>query len=214
MTSFPEKPKNFFALERDLNEEWYRKYSTSKALAIDTETMGLVHGRDRLCLIQICDESDNVICIKIAKGQTESPYIKDLLENNAIEKVFHFARFDVAALSSGLNISVQNIFCTKIASKIARTYTPRHGLKDLVMDLVGIELDKKSQCSDWGRVDELTDCQLAYAGNDVRFLLSAKNRLKKMLAREERLELANRCFKCIPVLADLDRLKFNQIFEH
>jgi ribonuclease D len=128
--------------------------------------------------------------------------------------VFHFARFDVAALASGLGIAVQPIFCTKVASRLARTYTPRHGLKDLVMELVGVELDKQAQSSDWGRVEELTEAQLAYAANDARFLLPARDKLETMLRREGRWELASRCFPCIPVIADLDRLRFNQVFEH
>jgi ribonuclease D len=136
------------------------------------------------------------------------------MESSAVEKVFHFARFDVAALASGLGIAVQPIFCTKVASRLARTYTPRHGLKDLVMELVGVELDKQAQSSDWGRVEELTEAQLAYAANDARFLLPARDKLETMLRREGRWELATRCFPCIPVIADLDRQRFNQVFEH
>ena len=131
-----------------------------------------------------------------------------------MEKVFHFARFDVAALASGLGIAVSPIFCTKVGSRLGRTYTPRHGLKDLVMELVGVELDKGAQSSDWGRVDELSDAQLAYAANDVRYLLPARQKLEAMLRREERWDLAKRCFECIPVIADLDRMRFNQTFEH
>ncbi len=136
------------------------------------------------------------------------------MENPAIEKVFHFARFDVAALASGLGIEVKTIFCTKIASKLARTYSPRHGLKEVIKELVGVELDKQAQSSDWGQIDELNKNQLAYAANDVRYLIPAKRTLEKMLKRESRWELAQKCFNCIPVMAELDRLRFAQIFEH
>ena len=136
------------------------------------------------------------------------------MEAPSVEKVFHFARFDVAALASGLGISVLPIFCTKVASRLARTYSPRHGLKEVVMELVGVELDKQAQSSDWGRVEELSDVQLAYAANDARYLLPARQRLEMMLRREGRWEIAQRCFSCIPVIAELDRLRFTQIFEH
>jgi ribonuclease D len=136
------------------------------------------------------------------------------MERASIEKVFHFARFDVAALATGLGIKVNPIFCTKVGSRLARTYSPRHGLKEVVMELVGVELDKQAQSSDWGRVDELSETQLAYAANDARYLLPARDRLKEMLQREGRWDLAERCFSCIPVMSDLDRFRFNQTFEH
>ncbi|MFM8967399.1 MAG: hypothetical protein ACKOGI_05535 [Vulcanococcus sp.] len=137
-----------------------------------------------------------------------------LMEAPAIEKVFHFARFDVAALGEGLGIAVAPLFCTKVASRLARTYTNRHGLKELVQELCGVELDKGAQSSDWGRVEELSDTQLAYAANDVRYLLPARDRLVQMLMREERLSLAQRSFACIPVIAELDRGRFGAVFEH
>jgi ribonuclease D len=207
-------PREFAVFDGDLDAAWAERYSTARALAVDTEAMGLIHGRDRLCLVQLCDPDDHVACVRIGLGQTEAPRLKALMESSAVEKVFHFARFDVAALASGLGIAVQPIFCTKVASRLARTYTPRHGLKDLVMELVGVELDKQAQSSDWGRVEELTEAQLAYAANDARFLLPARDKLETMLRREGRWELATRCFPCIPVIADLDRLRFNQVFEH
>ncbi len=214
MTEFTKSPKNFSIFYKDLDDDWFNRFSQSEALAIDTEAMGLIHGRDRLCLVQICDEKDNVSCIKIEAKQSSAPHLKALFENPSIEKIFHFARFDVAALAHGLDIAVHPIFCTKVASKIARTYTPRHGLKDLVSELVGTELDKHAQSSDWGNLEGLSEAQLAYAANDVRFLIKAKQKLEAMLRREERWDLANRCFKCIPVMADLDRFRFTQIFEH
>ena len=214
MAEIPSEPCAFAVFDGDLDQDWYDRYAQAKALAVDTEAMGLIHGRDRLCLVQICDERDQVVCVRIGLGQTEAPRLRALMESAEIEKVFHFARFDVAALASGLGIAVNPLFCTKVGSRLGRTYTPRHGLKDLVMELVGVELDKGAQSSDWGRVDELTDVQLAYAANDVRYLLPARERLETMLRREGRWELALRCFQCIPVISELDRLRFHQTFEH
>ena len=207
-------PAEFAVFDGDLDVVWTERYLQSSRLAVDTEAMGLIHGRDRLCLVQIADADDRVSCVRIALGQTEAPNLQRLMEASTVEKVFHFARFDVAALASGLGIAVNPLFCTKVGSRLGRTYTPRHGLKDLVMELVGVELDKGAQSSDWGRVDELTETQLAYAANDVRYLLPARERLEAMLRREGRWDLAQRCFACIPVMAELDRLRFNQTFEH
>ena len=207
-------PARFAVFDGDLDDTWLALYSGARALAIDTEAMGLVHGRDRLCLVQICDADDNVCCIRLARGQVSAPRLQAVLENPAVEKVFHFARFDVAALAENLGIAVAPLFCTKIASRLARTYAPRHGLKEVVNELVGVELDKQAQSSDWGRVEELSDAQLAYAAGDVRWLLAARDRLELMLRREERWELAQRCFGCLPVFADLDRWRFGSVFEH
>ncbi len=207
-------PKKFSLFDKDLDAESLKHFGKAPSIAVDTEAMGLIHGRDRLCLVQICDREDHVACIRIAIGQCDAPRLKSLMENKLVEKVFHYARFDIAALASNLNISVNPVFCTKVASKLARTYTPRHGLKDLIMELVGVELDKKSQSSDWGRVEELTTSQLSYAANDVRYLLEAKNKLEIMLKREGRFDLAKKSFNCISTLAELDRYKFHQIFEH
>lgn len=214
MAEIPNAPRAFAVFDGDLDQNWSRRYSQAKALAVDTEAMGLIHGRDRLCLVQICDDQDQVACVRIALGQTGAPRLKALMESEAIEKVFHFARFDVAALATGLGISVNPLFCTKVGSRLARTYTPRHGLKDLVMELVGVELDKQAQSSDWGRVDQLSDRQLAYAANDARYLLPARDQLEMMLRREGRWELAKRCFSCVSVMSDLDRFRFVNIFEH
>jgi len=207
-------PARFAVFDGDLDATWQELLAAAPALAIDTEAMGLIHGRDRLCLVQVCDAHDNVCCIRLARGQNEAPRLQALLEDRRIEKVFHFARFDVAALAENLGMAVAPIFCTKVASRLGRTYSPRHGLKEVVSELVGVELDKQAQSSDWGRVEELTDAQLAYAAGDVRWLLAARDRLEVMLRREERWELAQRCFACIPVFADLDRQRFGQIFEH
>jgi len=214
MADLAAAPRDFAVFDGDLDGVWADRYGRASRLAVDTEAMGLIHGRDRLCLVQLCDADDNVSCVRIGLGQADAPRLKALLESSAVEKVFHFARFDVAALASGLGIAVNPIFCTKVASRLARTYTPRHGLKDVVLELVGVELDKQAQSSDWGRVDELSEAQLAYAANDARFLLPARERLEEMLRREGRWELAQRCFSCIPVMSELDRRRFTQTFEH
>jgi len=214
MSNFASTPKSFLVFDSDIDSKCAELFKKASSLAIDTEAMGLIHGRDRLCLVQICDSADNVACIRIQLGQTNAPNLKALLENPSIEKVFHFARFDVAALSSSLGIEVMPIFCTKIASRLARTYSPRHGLKEVVMELVGVELDKHAQSSDWGRVDQLDESQLLYAANDTRYLIPARVRLEEMLRREGRWGLAQECFKCIPAMANLDRMHFNHIFEH
>jgi ribonuclease D len=207
-------PARFAVFDGDLDGAWLAAYESATALAVDTEAMGLIHGRDRLCLVQICDGEDQVCCIRLARGQQEAPRLRSLLENGAVEKVFHFARFDVAALAENLGIAVNPIFCTKIASRLARTYAPRHGLKEVVNELVGVELDKQSQSSDWGRVEDLSDAQLAYAAGDVRWLLPARTRLEAMLRREDRWTLAQDCFACVPVFAALDRQRFGSVFEH
>tara|TARA_B100000963_G_scaffold73410_1_gene61389 strand:- start:2771 stop:3409 length:639 start_codon:yes stop_codon:yes gene_type:complete len=198
----------------DLSDELFKQYKNSKYLAIDTEAMGLVHGRDRLCLIQICNEANLISCIKIEIGTQESIKIKNLLEDEKIMKIFHFARFDIAALKSNLGINTHNIFCTKIASKLARTYTNKHGLKDLIYELLKIELDKSSQSSDWGSDDYLSADQIDYAANDVRYLIGAMEKLTAILKREGRFEIASKSFNVVPVLSELDIQKFVNIFEH
>ena len=206
--------KNINFCVNDLTEEFYNLYKNSKFLAIDTEAMGLIHGRDRLCLIQICNEYELTSCIRIEIGTNSSERIKKLLEDEKIMKVFHFARFDIAALKFNLNINTQNIFCTKIASKLARTYTNKHGLKDLIFELLGVELDKSSQSSDWGSNSQLTNEQINYAANDVRYLIKAMEKLTQMLIREGRYEIAKNCFKVIHVHSELDINHFNNIFDH
>ena len=205
---------NFQVCDRDLTEAILSNYLQGDSMAVDTETMGLLPGRDRLCLVQLCDPQGQVTAIRIEKRQQEAPNLKQLMEANNIVKVFHFARFDVAMLQHYLDIKVSPIFCTKIASKLARTYTSKHGLKDLVMELEKVELDKSAQSSDWGNAENLTEEQLNYAANDVRYLLSAREKLIKMLKREERWELAQQCFECLPVFVGLDLLQYKDIFEH
>ena len=179
----------------DLNDATLSEYLKSPAIAVDTETMGLLPQRDRLCLIQLCNPEGQVTAIRISRGQTVAPNLQILMEATHIVKVFHFARFDVATLRQNLDIVVQPIFCTKIASKLARTYTNRHGLKDVVLELEKVELDKSSQCSDWGNASNLSDAQLSYAANDVRYLLSVREKLTAMLQREERWQVAQECFQ-------------------
>ena len=205
---------DFQICDRDLSDNILSEYLNAEAIAVDTETMGLLPQRDRLCLVQLCDPEDRVTVIRIAKGQTEAPNLKRLMEAAEIVKVFHFARFDIATLQHNLGIDVKPIFCTEIASKLARTYTNRHGLKDLVQELEQVELDKSAQSSDWGNAANLSDKQLNYASNDVRYLLSARQKLIVMLRREERLELANKCFEALPTIVSLDLLQFKDLFEH
>lgn len=205
---------NFQVCDQDLPADLLSHFSTVNAIAVDTETMGLIPQRDRLCLVQLCDPNGFVVAIRISKGQTEAPNLKQLMENEQITKVFHFARFDVAQLNYTFGIKTHPIFCTKIASKLVRTYTSSHGLKSLVQELAKVELDKTSQSSDWGNSQNLSISQLSYAANDVRYLISMKDKLIEMLAREERLGLAQRCFECIPVFVSLDLELFSNIFEH
>ncbi|MBW4624705.1 MAG: ribonuclease H-like domain-containing protein [Brasilonema octagenarum HA4186-MV1] len=206
--------EDFQVCDRDLSDDALSHYLQADVIAVDTETMGLLPQRDRLCLVQLCNSEGKVSAIRIAKGQTDAPNLKKLLEAANILKVFHFARFDIATLRYNLGIHVNPVFCTKIASKLARTYTQRHGLKDVVQELERVELDKSAQSSDWGNAANLSDAQLSYAANDVRYLVSVQQKLVDMLKREERLELAEECFRCLPTIISLDLLQFKDLFEH
>jgi ribonuclease D len=203
--------------ERDLPEDRLRHYSSKAFVAVDTETRGLNVSRDRLCLIQICDEDGVVSLVRYKHrfdcGEGIGANVKKLLEDKKVIKLFHFARFDVAVLKHYLGAQVQPIFCTKIASKLVRTYTDRHSLKDLVRELLRVEMDKSDQSSDWAR-DDLSDSQLEYAANDVRVLIPIYRQLKELLEREGRLELAQRTIDCLPVVCDLDLSGWRDIFEH
>ena len=205
---------DFQVCDRDLPDSLLSYYLTAEAIAVDTETMGLMPWRDRLCLVQLCNPEGKVAVVRIAKGQTAAPNLKKLMEAENIEKVFHFARFDMATMRYNLSIDIAPVFCTKLASKLARTYTNRHGLKELILELEKVELNKTSQSSDWGNATNLSDDQLNYAANDVRYLLSAKQKLTAMLQREERWEIAQQCFQCLPVFVTLDLLQYNDVFEH
>ncbi len=205
---------NFQICEGDLDEATRDRYQGAPAIAVDTETMGLIPQRDRLCLVQLCDPSGFTTAIRIARGQTAAPHLQALLEQPSAVKIFHFARFDLAQLQYALGIRVQTFFCTKIASKLARTYTSSHGLKALVQELTGVELDKSQQSSDWGNAANLSPEQLSYAANDVRYLIELRPKLTAILEREGRWELAQRCFGCLPTLVELDLLHYGDVFAH
>lgn len=206
--------QDFQICDRDLTVDQLNTYLNAQAIAVDTETMGLLPHRDRLCLVQLSNPESQVTVVRIERGQVDAPNLKQLLEAPTIPKIFHFARFDVATLRHHLDIYVQPIFCTKIASKLARTYSPKHGLKDLVQELTGVELDKSAQSSDWGNAVNLSEEQLRYAANDVRYLHIAREKLIAMLQREERWELAQDCFRCLPAIVSLDLLQYQNVFDH
>ena len=185
-----------------------------KAVAVDTETMGLNLHRDRLCLVQLGDGQGNVWLVQIKKGKKYPNLIK-LLTDKKILKIFHFARFDVAKIQHDLGVVTAPVYCTKIASKLCRTSASSHSLKSLCNDLLKVELSKEQQTSDWG-ADKLTKEQQKYAANDVLYLHQLKEKLDVLLAREERLKLAQKCFDFLSVRAELDLLDFDSpdIFNH
>jgi ribonuclease D len=185
------------------------------AVAIDTETMGLDPSRDRLCVVQLSPGDGTADVVQIPAGATEAPNLTKLLADGSILKIFHFARFDLGALQKRLAVMPSPVYCTKIASRLARTYTDKHGLKDLVREVLGIEVSKQQQSSDWG-ADALTDAQVAYAASDVLHLHALKERLDTMLAREGRTDLAAACFRFLPdrVRLDLAGWAAEDIFAH
>ena len=187
----------------------------SGSIAIDTETMGLNIKRDRLCLIQISAGDGNAHLVQFEQGNYDAPNLKKLLNNPEILKIFHFARFDVATLKYHLGINFKNIYCTKIASRLVRTYTDAHGLKSLCDELLGVELSKKQQTSDWGSA-EINDKQIEYAASDVLYLHRLKAKLDEMLKREGREEIFQACVKFLPTRCELDLLSFAgiDIFSH
>lgn len=187
----------------------------SGSVAIDTETLGLRPQRDRLCLVQLSGGDGVAHLVQITTGPHLAPRLSALLTDPSIIKIFHFARFDVAVLSHHLGVVATPVYCTKIASKLARTYTDRHGLKDLTAELLGIELSKQQQSSDWA-APELSQQQLAYAASDVLHLHELKLRLDAMLAREGRTYLAQKCFDFLAPRAQLDLAGFEEmdIFAH
>ncbi|MBC9207343.1 ribonuclease D [Roseomonas aerophila] len=189
-------------------------------VAIDTETMGLNPHRDRLCLVQLSAGDGNAHCVQIipetlgGRG-ADCPNLKRLLANPDQVKLFHFARFDVAILRQALGVEVAPVRCTKVAAKLVRTFTERHGLKDLLRELVGVDISKQQQSSDWG-APELTPEQLAYAASDVLYLHALWARLEGLLIREGRLELAEACFRFLPARGQLDLMGYEDpdIFAH
>ena len=186
-----------------------------RMIAVDTETLGLNPGRDRLCLVQLSSGDGSAHLVQFARGQYEAPNLKRLLTDPNVLKLFHFARFDLATLRRYLGVMGAPVYCTRTASKLARTYTDKHGLKDLVKELLDIDLSKQQQSSDWG-AENLTEQQLAYAANDVAFLHRLKDGLDAMLEREGRMELAKACFSFLPARADLDLAGWGEgdIFAH
>jgi ribonuclease D len=184
-------------------------------VAIDTETLGLNPQRDRLCLAQLSAGDGVCHAVQFAAGQYAAPNLKKLLTDPGVVKLFHFARFDIAMFRQYLGVDCKPIYCTKIASKLVRTYTDKHGLKDLVRDLLGIDVSKQQQLSDWG-AEELTDAQVAYAASDVLHLHALREKLDAMLAREGREELAAACFRFLPdrVRLDLAGWAAEDIFAH
>jgi ribonuclease D len=185
------------------------------SVAIDTETMGLNPHRDRLCVVQLSSGDGSADVVQIPAGPIVAPNLKTLLADQSVTKIFHFARFDLAALYHWLGAMPQPVYCTKIASRLARTYTDRHGLKDLARELLGVELSKQQQSSDWGS-DELSDAQVAYAASDVLHLHQLRERLDAMLIRAGRQDIARACFEFLPVRARLDLLGWDEedIFAH
>jgi len=173
------------------------------SVAVDTETLGLVPRRDKLCLVQLSSGDGNAHLVQLDRTSYDAPNLKALFVNPVITKIFHYARFDVAVIKQYLGVDTAPLYCTKIASKLTRTYTDRHGLKDLIKELLGIELNKTQQSSDWG-AHMLSDAQKQYAAQDVIYLHELKSRLDQMLAREGREEIARACFNFIPTRAALD----------
>ena len=185
------------------------------AVAVDTETMGLEPVRDRLCVVQLSPGDGSADVVQIGRDIGPAPNLRQLLGDPAKLKIFHFARFDIGMLCKWLGVMPQPVYCTKIASRLVRTYTDRHGLKDLTKDLLGKDISKQQQLSDWG-AEALTEAQVAYAAEDVLHLHALKEKLDAMLARENRAELAAACFAFLPTRAKLDLLGWAEqdIFAH
>jgi len=185
------------------------------AVAIDTETMGLDPRRDRLCVVQLSPGDGSADVVQIAAGQKQAPNLQKLLADKSLLKIFHFARFDLGVLFNAFGVMAGPVYCTKIASRLARTYTDKHGLKDLVRELLGVDVSKQQQSSDWG-ADGLSDAQVAYAASDVQHLHALREKLDVMLAREGRAGLAGACFNFLPdrVRLDLSGWAAEDIFSH
>lgn len=188
--------------------------ATGSVFALDTETMGLETKRDRLCVVQATAGDGAVYLVQIRPDKVPAPHLKSILSNPQILKIFHFARFDMAALANAFGVMPKPVFCTKIASKLARTYTDRHGLKELCREQLSVELSKGEQTSDWGR-KELTAEQKKYAAKDVIYLHALKEKLETLLKRENRYLLAKQCFDALPMRVALDLAGFKEdIFQH
>jgi len=197
----------------DISADDAKRYTGD--IAIDTETLGLIPRRDRLCVVQMSPGDGTADVIQIAKGQTEAPNLTALLADNAKRKLFHFGRFDIAVLFHTFGVTCAPVFCTKIASKLTRTYTDRHGLKDVTRELLEVDLSKQQQSSDWA-AETLSDAQLDYAASDVLHLHALAEKLTERLIREDRLAIANACFEFLPTRAKLDLMGWEEsdIFAH
>ncbi|MGA7324497.1 MAG: ribonuclease D [Rhodomicrobium sp.] len=186
------------------------------AVAIDTETLGLNPHRDRLCVVQLSAGDGNAHLVQFEKGQLDAPNLKALLANQNVLKIFHYGRFDIAVLLHYLGVTTRPVYCTKIAAKLVRTFTDRNGLKDLCRELLGVEISKQQQTSDWGQA-VLTPEQLSYAASDVLHLHALKAKLDALLAREGRYDLARACFEFLPYRAELDLMGWHDesdVFNH
>jgi ribonuclease D len=190
-------------------------FDAGESIAIDTETLGLNPVRDRLCLVQMSRGDGSADLVKIAQGQTSAPNLVRMLADPNVLKLFHFARFDIAILQKTFGVVTKPVYCTKIASRLVRTYTDRHGLKDLTREVLGIDLSKQQQSSDWA-AETLSDAQLAYAASDVLYLHGLREKLNMMLTREGRMDIAEACFRFLPQRARLDLLGWSDqdIFSH
>ena len=184
-------------------------------VAIDCETMGLNPKRDRLCVVQLSSGDGHAHLVQVAKGQTAAPNLCRMLEDPNVLKLFHFGRFDIAAMKAAFGILAAPVYCTKIASRMTRTYTDRHGLKNLLQELLSVDISKQQQSSDWG-AEQLSRAQVEYAASDVLYLHRLRERLNEMLIREGRMELAQSCFDFLPTRAELDLVGWpeSDIFAH
>jgi ribonuclease D len=219
----PQRPPDVVPeiVQRDLTEDQLQAYLASPELSIDTETLGLQQLRDRLCLVQLCNRAGRATIVQIARDQviastpleTRAPRLKRVLEDARVLKLLHFARFDVAVLRHYLGIRLWPLYCTRTASKLVRTYTDRHGLKDVALELLDVEMDKVTRHSDWATA-QLSPEQVRYAISDVTMLIPIMERLDAMVVREGRKELALECFRVIPVMAELDLRGYDLLFEH
>lgn len=199
--------------EEDISAEDAARYTD--AIAIDTETLGLVPRRDRLCVVQLSPGDGTADVIRIRAGQTEAPNLSAMLSDAARTKIFHYGRFDIAVLFQTFGVTTTNVFCTKIASRLTRTYTDRHGLKDNLKEMLEIDISKAQQSSDWA-AETLSQAQLEYAASDVLYLHALRDKLMHRLVRDGRLEHAEACFQFLPTRAKLDLLGWEEtdIFAH
>ena len=184
-------------------------------VAIDCETMGLNPKRDRLCVVQLSSGDGHAHLVQVAKGQTAAPNLCQMLEDPNVLKLFHFGRFDIAAMKAAFGVLTAPVYCTKIASRMTRTYTDRHGLKNLLQELLSVDISKQQQSSDWG-AEQLSKAQVEYAASDVLYLHRLRGRLNEMLIREGRMELVQSCFDFLPTRAELDLAGWpeSDIFAH